>query len=141
MAKRPDHRAVRSARSYTIPEAANVLGVSVGTVRGWVRSGLPAMISRRPFLILGSELRAFLDARRQKAKAPLQVDELFCLTCKAARKPLGLMVDVHDQSVKTLRLEGLCEVCGGICNRMVSRAQVGQIQLIFDVASKDGSRA
>ena len=60
---------------------------------------------------------------------------------RLARKPLGLMVDVHDQSVKTARLEGICEVCGGICNRMVSRAHFGQIQSIFDVASKDGSRA
>lgn len=141
MAKRPNHRAVRSARSYTIPEVADVLGVSVGTVRGWVRSGLPAMVSQRPFLILGCELREFLDARHSKSKAPLEADELYCFTCKAARKPLGLMVDVHDQSVKTARLEGLCEVCGGICNRMVSRAHLGQIQSIFDVASNDGSRA
>lgn len=141
MAKRPDHRAVRSARSYTIHEVANLLGVSVGTVRSWVRSGLPAMISQRPFLILGCELREFLDARRSKSKAPLQINELYCFTCKAARKPLGLMVDVHDQSVKTARLEGLCEVCGGTCNRMISRAQFGQIRSIFDVASRDGSRA
>lgn len=141
MAKRPDHRAVRSARSYTIHEAADVLGVSVGTVRGWVRLGLPAMISQRPYLILGCELRDFLDARRSKTKVPLQADELFCFTCKKARKPLGLMVDLYAQSAKTARLEGLCEVCGGICNRMVSRTQFNQIQSIFEVASKDGSRA
>lgn len=34
VAKRPDHRAIRSARSYTIHEAADTLGVSIGTVRG-----------------------------------------------------------------------------------------------------------
>jgi hypothetical protein len=141
VAKRPDHRAVRSARSYTIPEVAAVLGVSVGTVRGWVRSGLPAMIAQRPFLILGCELREFLAVRRSKSKAPLQADELYCFTCKAARKPLGLMVDAHNQSVKTARLEGLCEVCGGSCNRMISRTQIDQFRSIFDVASKDGSQA
>lgn len=99
------------------------------------------MVSQRPFLILGCELREFLDARRTKSKAPLDADELYCFTCKAARKPLGLMVDVYDQSVKTARLEGLCEACGGTCNRMISRAQLGRFQSIFDVASKDGSRA
>jgi Helix-turn-helix domain len=140
MAKRPNHRAVRSARSYTIPEVSELLGVSVGTVRGWVRSGLPAMTAQRPFLILGCELRDFLDARRTKSKAPLQSDELYCFTCKAARKPFGLMVDVHAQSLKTARLEGLCEVCGGTCNRMISNTQFGQYRSIFDVASKDGSR-
>lgn len=99
------------------------------------------MISQRPFLILGCELREFLDARRSKSKIPLQIDELFCLTCKVARKPLGWMVDIHDQSEKTVRLEGLCEVCGGICNRMVSRTQVGRLRSILNVASKDESRA
>jgi len=101
---------------------------------------LPAMVAQRPFLILGCELREFLDARRSKLKAPLQTDELYCFTCKAARKPLGLMVDVHEQSEKTARLEGLCEVCGGTCNRMISRAHLGQILSIFDVVSKDGSQ-
>lgn len=141
MAKRPDHRSVRSARSYTIPEVAGVLDVSVGTVRSWIRSGLPAMVKQRPFLILGCELREFLDARRSKFKAPLKADELFCFTCKAARKPLGLMVDVHDQSEKTARLEGLCEDCSGTCNRMISRSQLGYFRSVFDVASKDGLQA
>lgn len=95
MVKRPNHRVVRSARSYTIPEVAGVLGVSVGTVRSWVRSGLPAMVAQRPFLILGCELRDFLNARRAKFKASLQADELFCFSCKTARKPLGLMVDLR----------------------------------------------
>ncbi len=118
-----------------------MLGVSVGTVRGWIRSGLPAMVTQRPFLILGCELREFLDARRSKSKAPLKPDELYCFTCKAARKPLGLMLDAHDQTMKTARLEGLCEVCGGTCNRMISRTQLGYFRSIFDVASKDGSSA
>lgn len=139
MAKRPRYRILRSARSYTIMEVADVLGITTGTVRGWVRSGLPAMIARRPYLILGSELRDFLDSRRRKSKVALQDDELYCLRCKTARKPLGLMVDVHDQSVNMLRLKGLCEVCGGVCNRMISRTQISHFQRIFDVALKGGS--
>ena len=33
MAKRPSHRALRAARSYTFEEAATALGVSMGTIR------------------------------------------------------------------------------------------------------------
>ncbi len=141
MVRRLNHRILRSARSYTIIEVADVLGVTTGTVRGWVRSGLPAMVARRPYLILGSELRDFLDSRRRKSKVELQADELYCFRCKAAIKPLGLMVDAHEQSVNTLRLQGLCEVCGGVCNRAISRAQISQFQRIFDVALKGGSQA
>ena len=99
------------------------------------------MVSQRPFLILGSDLRDFLEVRRAKARVPLTGKQLFCLSCKAARKPMGLMVDYHDQSAKTGRLVGLCEACGGTCNRMISRTDLSLFRAIFDVACKDGPRA
>jgi len=51
------------------------------------------------------------------------------------------MVDWHRQTAKTGRLVGLCEVCGGTCNRMVGLAAVDQLHELFDVAMKDVSRA
>ena len=53
VAKRPNPRSIKAARTYTITEAAEALGMSFGTVRGWVKQGLPAMTAQRPFLILG----------------------------------------------------------------------------------------
>lgn len=141
MAKRPNHRAIRAARTYTIEEAAQSLGVSIGTVRSWVKVGLPLMKSRRPFLILGDSLRGFLQKRATGAKAPLQPDQLYCLTCKAGRTPMGLMVDCIPQTATTARLVGLCDVCGGTCNRMVSRSKIGQISEILDVAVRGGTAA
>jgi len=132
---------VRAARSYTIPEAAEALGVSVGTVRGWARQGLRLLDRQRPFLILGSDLRSFLEMRRAKGKAALAPDELYCLSCKAPRRPLGMMVDWNTQTAKTARMAGLCEACGGTCNRMINAAALPRIKTIFDVATKDGSEA
>jgi hypothetical protein len=137
VAKNPNFRAIRSARSYTIPEIADVLGVSIGTVRGWVRAGLPALVAQRPILVIGSELREFLETRRVNAKATLEVDQLYCLTCKSPRRPFGLMVDLYGQSPKTARLQGLCELCGGTCNRMISCQQIDRFASIFDIARKD----
>ena len=132
---------VRAARSYTVQEAAETLGVSVGTVRGWVRQGLRLLNGQRPFLILGSDIRTFLETRRAKGKVSLASDELYCLTCKAPRRPLGMMVDGHRQTAKTARMVGLCEACGGTCNRMINAAALPRIKKIFDVATKDGSEA
>ncbi|MFC4671975.1 helix-turn-helix domain-containing protein [Seohaeicola nanhaiensis] len=141
MAKRPNSRVIRAARTYTIDEAATALGVSTGTVRSWVKAGLPLMKSQRPFLILGDTLRSFLQDRAAGAKVTLQPDQLYCLTCKAARTPMGHMVDCIPQTDKTARLLGLCDVCGGTCNRMIGNAQIEQIVRIFSVAMKDGSTA
>ena len=141
MAKRPNPRSIRAARPYTIEEAAEALDVSIGTVRGWAKAGLPIMKSERPYLILGEALREFLQLRAAGVKAPLQPDQLYCFTCKAPRTPLGLMVDLIPQTAKTARLAGLCDVCGGTCNRMVSKFAIDRFSRIFDVAIKGGETA
>lgn len=141
MAKRPNPRAIKTAHNYTIEQAAGVLGVSVGTVRSWVKAGLPLMKSSRPYLILGDALREFLESRAKAKKAPLKPDQLYCLSCKAARKPMGGMVDCIPQTPTTARLFGLCEVCGGTCNRMISTAKLDHFSQIFEVAFKEGRQA
>lgn len=141
MAKKPNTRALRAARTYTIEEVAIALGVSTGTVRSWVNAGLPLMKSQRPYLILGDTLRSFLQDRAAKGKVTLQADQLYCFTCKAARTPMGLLVDCIPQTPKTARLLGLCDVCGGTCNRMIGKVQIDRISRIFHVAMKDGPTA
>lgn len=141
MAKRPSHRALRAARSYTFEEAAIVLGVSKGTVRTWVNNGLPAMKAQRPYLILGESLKDFLQTKTAKRKTVLRPAELYCLSCKAPRMPLGMLVDCIPQTATTARLMGLCEVCSGTCNRMISRAKIDQFREIFFLAEKDRKTA
>jgi len=141
MAKRPNPRSIRAARTYTVEEAAAALGVSIGTVRTWAKSGLPMMKSERPFLILGDSLRDFLSGRSAGGKAKLQPDQLFCFTCKAPRSPMGLLVDIVPQTAKTARLMGLCDVCGGTCNRMISQTATEQFSRIFQVAIRDRKTA
>ncbi len=141
MAKRPNPRAIKAARTYTIEEAAIALGVSTGTVRAWVKSGLPLMRSQRPYLILGDALRTFLEGRAKSAKTPLRQDQLYCLSCKTGRAPMGLLVDCIPQTAKTARLTGLCEVCDGTCNRMISKAKIDHFGKIFCLAIRDAKQA
>ena len=72
---------------------------------------------------------------------PLKPDQLYCFTCKAGRTPMGLMVDCIPQTSKTTRLFGLCDVCGGTCNRMISRSKIDHFSEIFCVAIKEGRQA
>ena len=107
--------------------------MSFGTVRSWVKQGLPAMTAQRPFLILGDDIRDFLQKRRVKARTTLGLSQFLCLTCKQGRAPLGMMVDVIPQTAKTARLVALCGTCESTCNRIVSRAALPQLTLIFDI--------
>lgn len=137
MAKRPNPRAVKAVLTYTIPEAALALGVTCGTVRAWVKQGLPAMISQRPFLILGDDLRSFLTGRAAKGKVGLAPNQLYCFTCKSPQTPLGMMLDFRPQSATTGRLTGLCSVCGYTCNRMISCANLSRLSKIFDIVCRE----
>ena len=140
MPKRPNPRAVKAVRTYTLPEAAVALGVSIGTVRVWVRKGLPAMVGQRPYLILGDHLRSFLEAKATKGMLRLTEDQLYCLTCKAPRRPMGMMLDFVPNGLTTGRLCGLCDTCGGVCNRMASRERLVHLATIFDIAYREGNR-
>jgi transposase len=133
MTKRPNQRTIRAAQTYTIEEAAQALAVSIGTVRNWANAGLPMMKGQRPYLILGEALKDFLAGRAKGRRAELSPDQLYCLACKAPRKPLGMMVDCRPQTAKTARLSGLCDICGGTCNRMISTAKVEDFSRIFDL--------
>ena len=137
MTKRPKHRAIRTARSYTIEEAAQALGVTIGTIRNWAKAGLPLMKGQRPYLILGEVLKDHLQSRSKSRKVKLNPVQLYCLTCKAAREPMGRLVDCTLQNGKTVRLSGLCEKCGGTCNRMISALKIDDFSRIFDLQIRE----
>ncbi len=137
MYKYPSAKKIKAARSYTIPEVAEVLGCSTRTVRNWAGMGLRVLNDNRPFLIVGDDLKTFLAEQSASKKVKLGPDELYCLSCKAPRKPLGMMADEVRQSATISRLVGLCEVCSGTCNRMVSARALPEFARIFDIARKE----
>lgn len=133
MAKRADPRRLRSAQTYTVPEFARALGVSTGTVRYWIRLGLPALTMQRPTLIVGSEAKEFLTERRQAKKHPLQPEEVYCLSCKAPRKVFENMVQLEQVPGKPARITGFCASCGGSVSRVVGMVQIDQLDRYFEV--------
>lgn len=138
MAKRADQRRVRAAQTYTVPELANALGVSIGTVRAWLKRGLPAMTAQRPTLILGEAAKEFLADRTAKTRRPLAPDEFYCLSCKTPRKAFAGLVQLEELPGKTTRIIGFCETCETACSRVVGPAQIVRMYEIFDLDPNRG---
>src|SRR5580704_12368457 len=106
--RRADWRRVKTRISYTYEEAARTLGVHRGTVRHWVKcQGLPVLTDRRPHLILGCDLVAFLKARRQSRTRKCAREELYCLKCRAPRKPVPGLLEYQLLSASRGVLIGL----------------------------------
>src|ERR1039458_3709374 len=81
--RRPNYRLVKIHRSYSVEEVARLFGTHKNSVSAWVKAGLPTCDGKRPMLILGRELAAYLKGRRTKNKRPSQPGEIYCVRCHA----------------------------------------------------------
>lgn len=126
--RRLNHRLVKIHRSYTVEEAATLLGVHRNTVREWVRRGLPTVDQRRPTLILGAQLSGFLQDRRQSSKRPCHPGEIYCMRCRAPKSPLDGEVEYRPLSPSQGNLVGICSTCAAWMFRRASLAKLKLIQ-------------
>ena len=131
MGRRANPMAVKASLTYEVSEAAAALSKSEATIRNWIKDGLPVMASKKPLLILGQDLRDYIRAKSKTAKASLDADQLYCLSCKEGRKPLGMAVEVTSNTDKTDRLKGVCETCGGAASRIISKSKFAHFAATF----------
>ena len=130
----PNHRLVKIHRSYTVEEIAVLFAIHKNTVRRWVKDGLATSDDKRPMLILGTDLVAFLQARRTKNKRPCKPGEIYCVRCRAPKFPAANMVEYASVTKKLGNLIAICPDCGAIMNRIVSLARIAQMHGVMDIS-------
>jgi len=141
MSKRhPNPRLAKIHRNYTVEEAAARLGRHKNTIRDWIKRGLPACKERRPALILGSELRKFLETMRSTGKRPCQPGELYCLRCRAPRMPAENMADYVPVTATVGKLIALCPDCGTLMNQRTSVTKVERFRALLDITIPQAQR-
>ncbi|CAN5474829.1 hypothetical protein BH11PSE7_BH11PSE7_00110 [soil metagenome] len=128
MSKRhPNPRLVKIHRSYTVEETAAVCSVHRNTVRQWIKTGLPTLDNRRPVLMQGGDLRAFLEGRRNQNKRPCLPGQMYCLRCRTPQHPAGDMADYEALTATQGNLVGICPSCDLIMNRRVNFAKLLEV--------------
>jgi hypothetical protein len=139
MGKRyPNHRLVKIHRSYTVEEVTRLLGVHKNTVRRWTKEGLATIDDKRPMLILGHDLIAFLQVQRRKNKQHCKLGELYCVRCRAPRHPAGDLAEYQTFNEKIGNLIAICPDCEAIMNRRVSFTKIRQVCGNLDVTFPEG---
>lgn len=120
----PNHRLVKRHRSYTVEEIARLLGKHKNTVREWTKVGLPTIDNKRPKLILGRELIAFLQERRARRKQPCRPGQMYCVRCRTPKFPAAGMLDCQPLTENVGNLTAICPDCDSLMNRRVSLAKI-----------------
>jgi hypothetical protein len=131
--RRIDPRRIKIHRNYTVEEAAKVIGTHKNIVRLWIKQGLPTADERRPTLILGNELRAFLENRKARRKHRLAAGQFYCFKCQAPKTPAKGMIDYNPSSPTLGNLMALCPDCETIMNRRTSLAGLNRAKGELDV--------
>ena len=138
--RHPNHRLVKIHRSYTVEEIANLFGSHKNTVRNWVKDGLATSDDKRPMLILGHDLVAFLQSRRVKNKQTCKDGEIYCVRCRAPKLPAADMAEYSPVTEKFGNLIAICPDCNSIMNRRVSMAKLGQVRGKMDITFPQAPR-
>lgn len=134
MNRRADWRRIRTHLSYTYEEAARALSVHRATVRHWVKHcGLKVLAVRRPHLILGADLIAFLKVRRAAQKKTCGPGEMYCLKCRSPRKPVPGLLEYRVYSPSRGAIVGICTECETIMHRFVTASRTAVVAAEFSM--------
>jgi Helix-turn-helix domain len=133
MAKhRPKWHRIKSHRSYTVDEAARMLGVCKESVRRWRKAGLPFLDDQKPVLIMGQDLKAFSKSR-VKPKQKCKLHECYCFRCKAPREPAGGLADFVPLTATNGNFKAMCAVCLSMMCKRASKESLTALMEILDV--------
>jgi Helix-turn-helix domain len=134
MGKRyPNPRLVKIHRSYTVEEVTRLLGKNKNTVLNWIKNGLATIDDKRPMLILGTDLVAFLQERRVKNKQHCKPGELYCVRCRVPKYPAGDIAEYSPVTEKFGNLIAICPDCDSIMNQLVSLAKIEEFCKKIDI--------
>ena len=116
-----------------VEEIACLFGIHKNTVRTWVKAGLPTSDRKRPMLILGCDLAEYLMVRRTRNKRPCQPGEVYCVRCRAPKRPAGDMAEYQPITEKSGNLIGICPDCYLMIYRRASLAKLAQVRGNMDI--------
>lgn len=102
------------------------------TVRQWIKDGLPTIDQRKPTLIYGAELKAFLGKMNSAHKCQTAFDQMFCLKCRDAKTPYQKRVQL-EQTKNYVKAKAHCLSCKTIMNKTYKMDDVPKLRFIFRV--------
>lgn len=132
-----DLRKIRQSRCYTVQEVSNLLGVTKGTVRSWLKLGLPYLPDGKPFLVPGDSLKTWLVVRRRSRKRRCLPDELYCCRCRMPRLAIPGSVGITIRNAKTVTIHATCACCGSKMNKGGSHAELENTKVCFGLKTRD----
>lgn len=124
---------IKETLNYSIYDISVLFGIHKGTVRQWFKEGLPMIDNRKPYLVLGSDLKEFIKKRQSSRKTRCNPNELYCCKCRKPRTSWNNLVDLKILNERRFLIMGICSQCDARINKLSSLKNLDRIKEIFDV--------
>ena len=135
MKNRPNFRAAKIHRTYTVGEAAKLLGVHRNTIRRWLKeNGLKKLDDQKPTIIAGVEIVRF-GASRRTIKYPCQLTEAFCFRCREPKKAALAACEIVGVTDTGCNIRLLCATCATVMHKVVPWRKMRLLASEYDVST------
>ena len=139
MKKNYNLRLIKTREAYTTAKICELLNVHERTVQEWYKEGLKKLNEQKPFLVMGHELKRFLEKKLKSRKTKLSPDEFYCTKCRKGVKPtnnVSIIVSVNsigNKGYKAMTIKGICENCNSKLNRFSHTGKLEDVKQMFNV--------
>lgn len=140
MKKNYNLRLIKTREAYTTAKICETLSVHERTVQEWYKKGLKTVNEQKPFLVMGYELKQFLEEMLKSRKIKLSPDEFYCTKGREAVRPVNNNVkiivfanSIGKQGFKSMTIKGICQKCGSSINRFSHTGKLDEVKQIFSV--------
>jgi len=137
MRKKLNISLISNRREYSYTEITELFNLHIRTIQAWKTEGLNILEgTKRPILVLGIELKKFLEERQRKYKKPLKRDEFYCTRCNEPRTSVpdkvfeehsGKMI-AHNKELIYKR--GVCIKCSCPLFRFSSEDKIKEDEIV-----------
>ncbi|MDP8217297.1 MAG: hypothetical protein P9M03_01065 [Candidatus Theseobacter exili] len=88
---------------------------------------------RKPFLVKGADLVAFIKTRQKQHKKKCEQTEMYCCKCHLPRKPLSGTVELIFINKRQIQLQAFCSICKTKIFKFIKPAKLEEYKKIFMV--------
>ncbi len=142
MSKTYNIRLVKYRESYTLKQISETLSVHPRTVQEWRKEGLKTISTEKPFLIMGYDLKEFLNKKLQSRKTKLEANQFYCTKCRNAVRSknnevhlASLNKTIGNQGFKGLIVKGICQECGTKLNKFSHDGRLQELKSTFNITN------
>lgn len=131
-------RLIKHNHTYRYHEIADLFGLHSNVIPRWIKNGLCRIDDKKPYLVHGSDLAAYLQSRQKSRKKRCAEDEAFCCKCRLPRRMWENIVDLEIKNQKTLVISGLCIACDTPMKKIGSISKMAIYEKIFKIQTLEG---